>query len=246
MLRTFVPPFDFHLPRGGRRHFKKMAAQLATQFDTTPEIIDDPIFSYAISGKSQLDRIAHLNDSRPAIVYLSNVVEHSAILIVGECETSDLLAPLEYDSLASFLEAPYVRGYGVSNETPLKAAFDETTIVISDLVCFRNDDDELPDNGLFRVHEKYHDYYICNVLDYDKYFDHCAVFGDAPFFLPSDTHVDLKECVKQLDNYTLREFLLDQAAPFATLGDDHMDDEYIVFYGMDCRQYGDDELTFVR
>ncbi len=246
MLRTFDAPFDFHAPKGGRRRFAEFASALSDRFDTAPQILDDPIFSYTRSGRSQLDRLRELDESRPAIVYLSNVVMHSALLILGDCDISGLVSPFCYDSLESFRRAPFCRGFGIGREKQLRTGFDDTTVVISDLARFRNDDDELPDDGLFRVLHEIEDVFVCNILDYDRYFAHVSVSGDTPFFLNADGNVDFHECIRQRGKYTLREYLLAQSIPFATLGDDHMDDEYAVSYGMDCWRFSDDELAFAR
>ncbi len=247
MLRTFAAPFDFHQPRGGRSQFNEFAAKFASRFDVAPQVIDDPIFSYRKFGAMQLDRIAQLNARQPAIVYLSNVVMHSALLIIGDCETSDLQAPLEYDSLESFLDTPYVRGYEFDRDQLAQASFDDTTIVISDLARFRDDNDRLPDDGLFRVHMKVSDVFVCNILDYEKYFTQQFESGDVPFFLPANSHVDFEECARRYyAEYALRDYLLSNSISFATLGDDHMDDEYAVSYGMECWQQNNDHLVFVR
>lgn len=154
MLRTFEPQFDFHFPEGGRPRFADFAAALSQRFGTSPQIVAEPIFTYNRYGRTLLDRLRVLDESRPAIVYLSNIV-------------------------------------------------------------------------------------IC-------YFAHVAVFGDQPFFLDADCNVDFHDCIKQLRNDARREYLLGQSIPFATLGDDHMDDEYAVSYGMDCWRFGDDGLAFAR
>jgi len=249
MLRTFDAPFDFHDPKGGRPRFAEFASTFSERFVAAPQIIDDPIFSYGRRGRSQLDRLRDLDESRPAIVYLSNVVFHSALLILGDCDIPGLTRPFCYDSLESFENAPYSRGFGIGRNRKLAAGFDETTVVISDLGRFHNADNELPDDGLFCVLDSIEDVYAlyaCNVLDYGRYFAHPAVFGEGTFFLNADSHVDFHECIKQLRNETLREYLLGQAVPFATLGDDHMDDIYAVSYGMDCWRFSDDELAFAR
>lgn len=246
MLRTFVAPFDFHAPKGGRRRFAEFAETLSERFDTAPQIFDDPIFSYGRYGSSRLDRICELDESRPAIVYLSNVCMHSALLILGDCDISGLISPFCYDSVESFISAPFARGFVACREQTLTTQFDDTTVVISDLARFRNDDDELPDDGLVRVLQKIEDVFVCNILDYDRYFAHVAVLGDAPFFLNADANVDFCECIKQREKCTLREYLLGQSIPFATLGDDHMDDTFAVSYGMDCWRFSDDELAFAR
>lgn len=246
MLRTFVAPFDFHAPKGGLPRFAEFASTLSERFDTEPQILDDPIFSYARCGRSQLDRLRELDESRPAIVYLSNVVLHSALLILGDCDISGLVSPFCYDSLESFRSAPFSRGFGIARGKQMSSGFDDTTVVISDLARFRNDDNELPDDGLFRVLHSIENVFVCNILDYDRYFAHVSVFSDEPFFLNADSNVDFHECIKQLGKYTLREYLLGQSIPFATLGDDHMDDLYAVSYGMDCWRFSDDELAFAR
>ena len=246
MLRTFNVPFDFHAPNGGRRLFGDFASSLSTRFDTEPQILDDPIFSYALHGHSQLDRLRVLDESRPAIVYLSNIAMHSAVLILGNFDDSDLVCPFSYSSLASFCNEPFSRGFSVCRDAKLKSTFDSTTVVISDLAQFRNDDNELPDRELFRVLNRIEDVFVCNILNYDRYFDHVSVHGDEPFFLNADADVNLRECVRQLAHYSLREYLIDQSVPFATLGDDHMDDEYAVSYGMACWRFSDDDVAFVR
>lgn len=243
MLRTFDAPFDFHQPEGGRLQFRQLADSLADRFPTRPLVIHDPVFTYQGMGRSRLDRIAGLDNSQPAIVYLSNVVMHSALLIVGEFDASGLQRPLEYDSVATFLEAPYVRGYAVEQA---KASLDETAIVISELARFRGDNGQLLDNGMFHVLERTSDIFVGNVLDYGRYFAHRAVYGDQPFFLPADSGVDLQECARKMDQYALRDYLLDQSIPFATLGDDHMDDDFAVSYGMDCWHCEEERLAFVR
>lgn len=247
MLRTFEPNFDFHFPNGGRPRFADFAAALSERFCTAPQILDDPIFSYKRLGRAQLDRLRELDESRPAIVYLSNIVMHAAVLIFGDCDVSGLLSPLRYDSVESFMSAPHCRGFCFDGKQKVTTGFDATTIVISDLARFRNmDDDQLPDDGLVRVLHCIDDVFVCNILDYDRYFAHPSVFGDQPFFLNADSNVDFHECIKQLRNDALREYLLGQSTPFATLGDDHMDDEYAVSYGMDCWRFSDDRLAFVR
>lgn len=245
MLRTFVAPFDFHAPKGGRRRFLEFASTLSDRFATAPQILDDPVFSYTLVGRSQLDRLRNLDESRPAIVYLSNVVMHSALLILGDCDASDLMSPFCYDSIAAFINSPYTCGFGVGGDTNVKSAFDESTVVISDLARFRDDNDKLPDDGLFRILDQIADVFICNILNYERYFSHVSVFGDQPFFLNADSNVDFHTCVKKLENYSLREYLISQCVPFATLGDDHMDDEYAVSYGMDCWRFTD-VLAFAR
>jgi hypothetical protein len=253
MLKTFDAPFDFHAPEGGRPRFAEFALTLSENFDATPQIIDDPIFSYARGGRSQLDRLRELDESRPAIVYLSNVVMHSALLILGDCDISGLTSPFCYDSIESFRTGPFSRGFGIGRRTKVTTGFDDTTVVICDLARFRNEDDELPDDGLFRVLDSIEDVYVCNILyacnilDYGRYFAHPAVlFGEGTFFLNADSNVDFHESIKQLRNETLREYLLGQSIPFATLGDDHMDDQYAVSYGTDCWRFSDDELAFAR
>jgi hypothetical protein len=246
MLQTCVAPFDFHAPKGGRRRFAEFASSLSAQFDTPPQIVDEPIFSYTRRGQSQLDRLRKLDESRPAVVYLSNVVMHAALLIVGNCDAAQLMSPFRYDSLDAFYHEPFSRGFGIGRDTPLNTCFDGTTVVISDLARFRNDDDELPNDGLFRVQQRIDDVFVCNVLDYGRYFAHALVCGDEPFFLSPEVEVDFRECVKQRGNDSLREYLLDQSVPFATLGDDHMDDEYAVSYGMNCWGFADEDLAFAR
>lgn len=248
ILRSFTAPFDHHAPRGGRKLFDKFAADFASRFDTPPQIINEPVFTYAYkrTGKPQLDRLALLCEAPAAVVYLSNIVMHSSLLIIGDCDTSGLQSPLEYESLDAFLAAPYVRGYRLDRDKPLQASFDDTTVVISDLARFRDDDDELPHGPIFRVLARIHDVFVCNILDYPGYFAHCAVHGDQPFFLPPGSGVDFEECVKRLDEDVLREYLLDQSVPFATLGDDHMDDEFAVSYGINCWQCTDEQLAFAR
>lgn len=199
MLRTFEAPFDFHPPQGGRRHFAKFASALSERFDAASQIIDDPIFSYRRWGRSQLDRLCDLDETRPAIVYLSNVVMHSAILILGEVDASALTMPFCYDSLASFITAPYCRGFHVGRDRKVTAGFDDTTVVVSDLARFRKmDDDELPNDGLFRVLHYFDDVFLCNILDYDRYFDHVALVGDEPFFLNASSNVNYGECINHL------------------------------------------------
>ena len=253
MLSTFDAPFDFHAPTGGRRLFVEFAATHSERFKAPPQIIDDPIFSYKRRGRSQLDRLGELDESRPAIVYLSNVVFHSALLILGDCDISGLTSPFSYDSLESFRRAPFSRGFVFGRKKEWKCGFDDTTVVISDLARFRNVDDELPDDGLFRVLDSIEDantgniFYACNILDYGRYFAHPAILhGEGTFFLNADSNVNFHECIEQLRNETLREYLLGQSVPFATLGDDHMDDTYAVSYGMDCWRFGDDDLAFAR
>lgn len=246
MLKTFIAPFDFHAPNGGRHRFSEFASLFSERFNTVPQIYDEPIFSYTHYGYSQFDRLRELDESRPAIVYLSNIVMHSALLVLGDCDTSDLISPLQYDSLESFLNEPFSRGFVVDRDKKMSTKFDDTTVVISDLLQFRNDDNELSDDGLFRVLDKIDDIFVSNILDYDRYFAHALVFGDEPFFLNADSNLDYHKCIKQLGEFTLREYLLSQSVPFATLNDDHMDDEYAVSYGMDCWQFNDDSLAFAR
>lgn len=247
MLRTFVVPFDFDFPNGGRSHFAELASTLVQRFESPPQIVDRPLFCYRSHGKVQLDRLRLLDTSRPAMVYLSSISMHSSLLIVGDFDASGLDLPLVYDSVDAFIESPVVRGFRVPEEKlAANAKFDEATVVISDLARFRDAEDRLPEDGIFRVLDYHRDVYVCNVLDFDRYFQHAAILGDQPFFLPADAKVDFRECVRQLNQYSLRAYLLKRSIPFATLGDDHQDDEFAVSYGMDCWQLGDNELMFVR
>ncbi len=75
MLKTFEwVAFDFHTAKGCRLRFAEVASTLAKSFDTAPQIVGTPIFTYARCGRSQLGQLRQLDESRPAIVYLSTVV----------------------------------------------------------------------------------------------------------------------------------------------------------------------------
>ncbi|PQO30660.1 hypothetical protein C5Y96_14440 [Blastopirellula marina] len=246
MLRTFVALFDFDYPNGGRTHFTKLASKLGERFDALPQIVDKPLFSYGKNGRTQLEQLRMLDVSRPAIVYLSSISMHSSLLTIGDFDASDLVLPLCYDSVESFIKSPVVRGFRVPDNLAAKTTLDDTAVMISDLARFRDDEDQLPDDGIFRVLDHYDDVYVCKVLDFDRYFQHAAIFGDQPFFLPADVNVDFRECIRQLNKYSLREYLLKRSISFATLGDDHQDDEFAVSYAMDCWQLSGSELMFVR
>ena len=77
MLQTFVAPFDFHHPRGGRGEFEKTsckfraAIQRASQHHRRSHF-----FRMAATAPMAFSRLSKLDASRPAIVYLSNIVMH--------------------------------------------------------------------------------------------------------------------------------------------------------------------------
>ena len=245
MLRTFDAPFDFHDPNGGRGNFEKLAAKIAQRIEGNPDIIVDPIFSYGIDGSDGFTRFAELDASRPAIVYLSNIVMHSSILILGHCDASELNLPLYYDSINAFLTSPFVRGFGVNRNNTLNSTFNDTTLVISDLATFGFDEKLLTEgNGMFRVLDCISDVYFFNVLNYEKYFYELFVNGDNSYFLLETKHA-FRDLARRYTEDTLRDYLISSSCHFATLGDDHMDDEFAVSYGLDCWRI-EDQVAFMR
>ncbi len=255
MIRTFAVPFDDHQRGSGREGFGKLVRFLAPQFRSPPIVIDEPIFSYESSGRSRLRRLSQIGGTEGAIVFLSNLPKHASVLIIGECETPILQQPLRYESVEELIDSPYACGYGVAPNAPLLSSFVESTVVVSELVRFCDENDVLPETGLFHVIDCQQDVFTCNVLDYDRFFAHRSTFaaestfqssGINAFFLAADHGVSLDNLVEHLINGTLRGFLLDQGIPFATLGDDHINDEYAVSYGMDCWRCQDGQLAFAR
>ena len=98
---------------------------------------------------------------------------------------------------------------------------------------------------MFRILDCVSDVYFFNVLDYERYFQEFLTNGDHPFFLP-ETEIAFTELARRYLEDTLREYLISTCCKFATLGDDHMDDEFAVSYGIDCWRIDKKNIAFMR
>jgi hypothetical protein len=208
--------------------------------------VTTPIFSYTARGRSQLEKLQFLKDSHAAVVFLSNIVIHSSVLVIGNCDLSDMPRVCTYGSLDEFRANPTITGYHVASNIPLSCSCDTSTVVVSDLATFLGDNDILPSTGLFRVIERRRGVFFCNILDYPRYFGHCAVYGDQAYFVSADIPVDLNRYAVEYEKETLTEVLFDQGVSFASLGDNHVDDEIAASYGQQFWNYPDECVAFVR
>jgi hypothetical protein len=184
MIQTISVPFDHHGPRLGRRAFSRFATQLAARFPEPPQIIDSPVFSYRAGSLSRLNRPLSLDPVSPAIVYLSNIVMHSSVLVVGECYSDDLDHPMSYDSFESWRAAPRVVGYYVRDNDFTPARFDASTIVISPLACFRSRTSR-PDPALFDILvESSGQVCAYRIRDFSRYLHDACAGGETAYFIP--------------------------------------------------------------
>jgi hypothetical protein len=185
----------------------------------------------------------------PAIVYLSNIVMHSSVLVAGDFNCDDLDYPIAYDTFESFRSQPRVAGYHVRENNLAAIRFDASTIVISALARFKFSLGvaDQPDLDLFDIlMESSAQVCALHIRDYARYFNSAYVHGDPVYFLPNATEVELQQCLKHYEHDTLTTFLLNTGKDFATLNDCHMDDSIVVSYGQDFWRLGNHPIAFVR
>ncbi|MAT13842.1 MAG: hypothetical protein CMJ46_01065 [Planctomyces sp.] len=252
IVRKYESPFNFHHPYRGRKLFRRWAEEAAGHFSEPPLIIDHAIFSYGVKNADSFNQLRTLGDSRPAIVYLSDIVMHESILVIGGDTLPALKFPREYASLDQFMQRPYVRGYLNNFDGCTMVDFDDSTFVISALMpefCVRKTNPVK--SRRYSLPQRYSECFAGFILDYPTYFELVRIEGDEAFFfkeMPADDHV--RKCLRiSLDRsgqFSIRDYLLNESIPFATIGDDHMDDAYAVSYGWDCWRIEAEQLGFIR
>ena len=119
-------------------------------------------------------------------------------------------------------------------------------LVVSELFAFRNPDNSLAnESNTFRIVDLINDIYFVNILNNENYFAKLLVDGDHAFFIKRAKNLNLETTAKNYSNEKLRNHLIQNSYEFFTIGDNHMDDEYAVSYGMNCWQL-DGNLVFMR
>lgn len=274
MLHTFSVEFDHHAPRGGRTAFLDLAESMAALLPAALRIVADPIFTYG--RQSPLAALDAIDDSQPQIVYLSNIVMHAAVLVVGDLPPDELIRflsswepschqgglslpetlplPITYDSLASFRKQPVIVGHHFDPDgLSASHAFDHDTLVISNVAnwSLRDEESGEPAKEVFEILASRQlngsEVFLCHIRDYRKYFLHAGRPTDEEtYFIPDPADLIIETCLKHFAQGTLRQYLLGQGVPFATIGDCHMDDDYVVSYYREFWRLPESTIAFVQ
>ncbi|QDU82531.1 hypothetical protein Pla110_42890 [Polystyrenella longa] len=250
IVRTFESPFNFHMPQGGKTKFNEWALSVSHRLPEVPVVIDSPIFTYGATFDQGKMRLEGLTDTLPTLIYLSNIVMHSSILVIGEFDVPELKSCCTYNSLDHFLSRPYVTGYYEPSDEILKTSFNDSTFVISywmsEYLCI----EENPVAGCWHPSPKLKSSstFFGHIFDYASYFQHQDDI--AYFFREPISEYQLKQCVRIINRKffinSIKDYLIKNSIPFASIGDQHEDDAYVVSYGWDCWDLGDDQMKFIR